>query len=89
VNPLTLSVPPELVQEIARQAAVIVLASQPDQPERWLNVEQAAGHLACGRDRIYALVSARRIPHHRDGSRLLFRVSELDQFVRDGGATRP
>jgi excisionase family DNA binding protein len=55
----------------------------------WLDVEGAAKHLACPRSRIYALVSARRIPHHKDGSRLLFRREELDEWVRMGGGRRP
>ena len=55
----------------------------------WLDVGDAAEHLACPRSRIYALVSARRIPHHKDGSRLLFRREELDEWVRLGGGRRP
>ncbi len=55
----------------------------------WLDVEAAAAHLRCPKSRIYALVSTKRIPHHRDGSRLLFRQQELDDCVRAGGARRP
>jgi excisionase family DNA binding protein len=47
-------------------------------PTRWLNVTEAAEHLACPKSRVYALTSARRIPHHRDGSRVLFDREELD-----------
>ena len=47
-----------------------------------MDVAGAAEFLACGKDRIYALVSARRIPHHRDGSRLLFDRAELREYVR-------
>jgi excisionase family DNA binding protein len=39
--------------------------------------KRAAEFLACPRSRIYALVSARRLPHHHDGSRLLFDRREL------------
>ena len=55
----------------------------------WLNVEAAAAYLSCPKSRVYALVSARRIPFHKDGSRTLFRREELDLWVRDGGARRP
>jgi excisionase family DNA binding protein len=55
----------------------------------WLGVDDAATYLGCPRSRIYALVSARRIPHCRDGSRLLFDRTELDAWVRAGGAKRP
>jgi excisionase family DNA binding protein len=79
----------ELVELIAARAAAIVRDDQEVQPEPWLGVQEAASHLACPTSRIYALVSARRIPHHRDGSRLLFRRSEVDAWVERGGATRP
>lgn len=59
------------------------------QSASWIDVQQAAAHLACPRSRIYALVSTRRIPHHKDGSRLLFRHEELDAWVRAGGGRRP
>jgi excisionase family DNA binding protein len=56
--------------------------------EGFVDVDGAAEFLACSKSRIYALVSARRIPHHRDGSRLLFDRGELREYVRDGGARR-
>jgi excisionase family DNA binding protein len=62
---------------------------KPDTSARWLDVAGAAQHLACPKSRIYALVNAERMPHHRDGSRLLFDRAELDAFVRNGGARRP
>jgi excisionase family DNA binding protein len=55
----------------------------------WLDVDGAAQRLACPKSRIYALVSAKRIPRYKDGSRLLFRPEELDAWVRAGGAKRP
>jgi excisionase family DNA binding protein len=55
----------------------------------WLDVDGAAGRLACPKSRIYALVSAKRIPYYKDSSRLLFRPEELDAWVRAGGAKRP
>jgi excisionase family DNA binding protein len=59
------------------------------QPSSWLSLQAAAEHLACPKSRLYALVSARRIPFHKDGSRLLFNRDELNDWVRAGGATRP
>ena len=52
-----------------------------DEPETWIDVKAAADHLACKPQRIYDLVHADRIPHHKDGSRLLFRRSELDEWL--------
>jgi hypothetical protein len=39
--------------------------------------------------RVYALVSAGRIPVERDGSSLIARRSVLDRWVREGGGKRP
>ena len=55
-------------------------------PESWIDVKAAAEHLTCKPQRIYDLVHASRIPYHRDGSRLLFRRSELDAWVSNGRA---
>lgn len=65
------------------------LASPPSSSQAWLGVAAAAEHLSCPTSRVYALVSARRIPFHKDGSRTLFRRDELDAWVRNGGARRP
>jgi excisionase family DNA binding protein len=55
----------------------------------WLSVEEAAEHLRCPTSRIYSLTSAGRIPFVKDGSRTLFRRSELDVWLRAGGGKRP
>ena len=54
-------------------------------PEPWVGVPEAAAHLACKPQRIYNLVHARAIPHRKDGSRVLLRLSELDRWL-DGRA---
>jgi excisionase family DNA binding protein len=76
---------------LAERLAPIVAARIGNDSEQaaWLGVEDAARHLHCPRSRIYALVSARRIPFYKDCSRLLFRAEELDDWVRAGGARRP
>jgi excisionase family DNA binding protein len=58
-------------------------------PTAWLTVPTAAEYLSCPHSRLYALVSAKRIPYYKDGSRTLFRREELDDWVRNGGARRP
>jgi excisionase family DNA binding protein len=56
----------------------------------WLRGADAiAGHIGAPRSRVYALASAGRIPVHRDGSALLARRSELDEWLRNGGGRRP
>jgi excisionase family DNA binding protein len=86
---LSVSLPPELVEIVAERAAELVEERSDARVEPWIGVREASAHLACPRSRIYALVSARRIPHRKDGSRLLFRRSELDAWLAEGGAVRP
>lgn len=52
-------------------------------PEAWVGVKRAAEHLSCKPQRIYNLVSAGAIPHRKDGSRVLFRLSDLDAWLSD------
>jgi len=52
-----------------------------DAVEAWVGVEQAAEHLGCKPQRIYNLVHARAIPYRKEGSRLLFRLSDLDDWL--------
>jgi excisionase family DNA binding protein len=92
VSALTVDFPPELVEQIAVRAAEIVAErTDPADPDAggFLDVERAADFLACPKSRVYSLVSAGRIPHHRDGSRLLFDRTELRAYVAAGGARRP
>jgi excisionase family DNA binding protein len=87
---LTVALTAEQLDGIALRVAAILADQQPAQASSaWLDVEQAAAHLACPKSRLYALVSAGRIPHCKDGSRLLFNRAELDKWVRGGGGKRP
>jgi len=85
---IALAVPPELIETIARRAAEI-LAEREQAPSGYLDVDGAAAFLACPKSRIYALVSAGRIPFEKDGSRLLFDRDGLRAYVAKGGAKRP
>lgn len=71
--------------ELARLAELVAVRLDGRGPEPWVGVREAAAHLACRPPRIYNLVSERRIPHRKDGSRTLFRLSELDAWL-DGRA---
>jgi excisionase family DNA binding protein len=90
---VALALSPELIALIAARAAEVVVAQRPPESEPWIGVDEAAAHLACPKSRIYRLVSrakggrlANPIPHEKDGSRLLFRRSDLDAWVARGGA---
>lgn len=89
-NGISLSVPAELVEMVAERAAELVADRFSERNAGgYLDVKGAAEFLSCPTSRIYALVSARRIPFHKDGSRTLFDRGELRQYVEAGGARRP
>jgi excisionase family DNA binding protein len=66
---------------LAERLAALVAASA---SEPWITLADAAEHLACKTQRIYDLVHRQRqsgIPVRREGGRLLFRRSELDEWL--------
>lgn len=87
---LSFDLPDAVIEQIAQRAAELVAErSGQVEDDGWLSVAEAADYLRCSSPRIYQLVSAKRIPYHKDGSRDLFRRSELDGWVRAGGARCP
>jgi excisionase family DNA binding protein len=81
---LTLSVPSELVEEIAQLAAAIVLERLRDEaaaPPRLLTVPEAAELLRARPQRVYDLLSDGRLTRRKDGSRVLVDRQELDRYL--------
>lgn len=89
IAPVAITLPDELLEQIARRVTELLADRDAGEPAGYLDVIGASDFLACPPSRIYALVSAKRIPHHRDGSRLLFERNELREYIRNGGARRP
>jgi len=54
--------------------------------ERWLSVEEITAHLGVARDTIYRWIDAKGLPAHRLGKLWKFKLSEVDNWVRSGGA---
>ena len=54
--------------------------------EPWVSVEQIAEHLGVKRDSIYRWIDRKSLPAHRVGRLWKFKVSEVDEWVRAGGA---
>lgn len=52
----------------------------------WVPVDQIAGHLGVTRDSIYRGMDRKGLPAHRAGRLWKFQVSEVDDWVRAGGA---
>jgi hypothetical protein len=57
------------------------LAHQLAGRERWVGVEAAAAHLDCDPRRVYDLCSKSDLPYAKEGTRSLFRLSELDAWL--------
>ncbi|MFE9658133.1 helix-turn-helix domain-containing protein [Micromonospora sp. NPDC006431] len=57
--------------------------------EPWVSVEGVAKHLGVARDSIYRWIEARNLPAHKIGRLWKFKLSEVDEWVRAGGADDP
>lgn len=55
--------------------------------EPWLSVDEIASHLGVSKDTVYAWINARGLPAHRVGRLWKFQTSEVDEWVRQGGAS--
>ena len=54
--------------------------------DRWLSVDEIAGHLGIKRDTVYNWISERQMPGHKIGRLWKFNKQEVDAWVRGGGA---
>lgn len=55
--------------------------------EPWLSVEQIAQHLGVSKDAIYKWIDRKGIPCYKVGRLWKFQRSEVDEWVRSGGAS--
>ena len=55
--------------------------------ERWVGVEEVATHLGVAKDSIYRWATAKSMPSHRVGRLLRFKLSEVDEWVKQGGGS--
>jgi len=56
------------------------------EPEPWVSVEDVARHLGVSTDTVYRWFEARRLPAHKIGRLWKFKLSDIDEWVRAGGA---
>ena len=54
--------------------------------EPWTSVDDIAKHLGVAKDSVYRWIERRSLPAHRIGRLWKFKVSEVDEWVRAGGA---
>ncbi len=54
--------------------------------EPWVSVEDVAAHLGVAKDSVYRWIEAKHMPAHKIGKLWKFKLSEVDEWVRVGGA---
>lgn len=54
--------------------------------EPWVSVDGVAKHLSVAKDSIYRWIERKKLPAHKVGRLWKFKLSEVDEWVRDGGA---
>ncbi len=57
-------------------------------PEQWVSVEQIARHLNVKTFTIYKWLERKDMPAHKVGRLWRFKISEVDNWVKSGGASR-
>jgi len=54
--------------------------------DRWLSVDEICKHLGVSNDTVYKWIDKHRMPAHRMGRLWKFKRSEVDVWVKEGGA---
>ena len=57
--------------------------------EQWLSADDIAAHLGITKDTVYTWIAKKAMPAHKVGRLWKFQASEIDDWVRRGGATQP
>jgi len=53
-------------------------------PEKWVNLEDIAKHLSLSEDTVRTWIKENKLPYYRAGKRYKFKISEVDEWVREG-----
>lgn len=54
--------------------------------ESWVSLDDVAKHLDVAKDSVYRWIETKRLPAHKVGRLWKFKLSEVDKWVRGGGA---
>ena len=54
--------------------------------ERWYSMNEIAEHLGISRDTVLNWINDKKMPAHKVGRLWKFKVSEVDEWVKAGGA---
>ena len=55
--------------------------------EKWVHLEDIADYLSVSKDTIRAWIKDEKIPFYKAGKRYKFKISEIDDYVRNGKIT--
>lgn len=58
--------------------------SEAPESEKWVNLEDVADHLSMSKDAIRAWVRNGKLPAYKAGKMYKFKLSEVDEWVREG-----
>ena len=70
----------------AHAADLLAAVGHPGGPLSQRGTAEIAAHLGVTKDTVYDWISAKKMPAHRVGRLWKFQVSEIDEWVRSGGA---
>ena len=59
---------------------------QKENIEKWSTIKEVQEHLGVGRETILQWISKRNMPAYKVGRLWKFKISEIDEWVRSGGA---
>ncbi|MBO1271125.1 helix-turn-helix domain-containing protein [Shewanella sp. 4t3-1-2LB] len=54
--------------------------------EQWVTASEVAHHLGVAKDTVYRWRERKNLPAHKIGRLWKFQLSEVDEWVREGGA---
>lgn len=67
--------------QVLTEAEVSIAMSEP-----WLSADDISAHLGVTKDTIYLWIADKAMPAHKVGRLWKFQASEVDEWVRSGGA---
>ena len=54
--------------------------------ERWIGIKDVSAHLGVNKSSVYRWIEKKGLPAHRVGKLFRFKLSEVDDWVKSGGA---